>query len=241
MSTPFSLTWTVNQDVTPPTVPTALVISSATLDSFVLSWAASTDNVAVAGYEVECNGTLVTSSPITGTAYECTTLVPGTEYTVNVRAMDLSGNFSAWSAPASVTLPTDTATPTAATNLVSDVPGFDTAMITWSAASDPYGITQYIVYRNGTQVGTTGITAYVDTGLSANTNYTYTVVAVDAAGHQSAVSSALTVTTTSDPRTDSDHDGLPDAIETVLGTNPNSAATVDSTNQLQVNIHRPTL
>ncbi|HXI83339.1 MAG TPA: hypothetical protein VNL17_04520 [Verrucomicrobiae bacterium] len=51
--------------------------------------------------------------------------------------------------------------------------------LTWPATSNTVG---YVVYRSGTQIGTTVITAFNDLGLSANTLYCYTVASSNSAG-----------------------------------------------------------
>ena len=67
--------------------------------------------------------------------------------------------------------------------------------LSWTASTDNVGVTGYQVLRNGTQIGTTTSTSYTDTSVAANTTYTYTVQAYDAAGNVSAASSGLSVTT----------------------------------------------
>jgi poly(3-hydroxybutyrate) depolymerase len=64
--------------------------------------------------------------------------------------------------------------------------------LTWTAVS---GATSYNVFRNGVQVGTSNTNAYTDTGLTANTTYTYTVSATNVKG-TSAQSSSVNATTT---------------------------------------------
>ena len=70
-----------------------------------------------------------------------------------------------------------------------------TASITWAASTDNVGVDHYVIYRGGTQVGTSTTNSYNDTGLTAATGYSYTVTAVDLAGNASAASTALAVTT----------------------------------------------
>src|SRR5919198_1013960 len=67
-------------DTTAPTTPTALATSSISQTSITLSWAASTDNVGVAGYGRYLNGTLLSSA--TGTSYTYTGLACGHDGTV---------------------------------------------------------------------------------------------------------------------------------------------------------------
>jgi hypothetical protein len=50
-----------------PTVPTNLAASSITQSSLTLSWTASTDNVAVTGYDIYQNSVKISSSPVTTT------------------------------------------------------------------------------------------------------------------------------------------------------------------------------
>ncbi len=67
----------------------------------------------------------------------------------------------------------------------------------WTASTDNVGVAGYRVYRNGTQVGTTTVTSFQDTGLTAGTTYTYRVAAFDAAGNVSTQSASASVTTPS--------------------------------------------
>jgi len=59
----------------------------------------------------------------------------------------------------------------------------------WTASIDSLGITNYLVERQGpgstnfVQIGTTAVPSYSDTGVTANTNYSYRVRAQDGGGH----------------------------------------------------------
>jgi chitodextrinase len=91
-------------DTTPPTVPQGLSATAVSPNSVRLSWRPSTDDVGVAGYEVERNGSVL-SGLVTSTEFTDTGLSAATTYTYRVRATDAAGNRSAWSAPATVTTP----------------------------------------------------------------------------------------------------------------------------------------
>jgi endo-1,3(4)-beta-glucanase len=79
-------------DTQPPTTPGVPVTSNVTATNATLSWAASTDNVGVTGYEVKVGFNTITHS---GTTLQLGSLVAGTLYTVEVRALDAAGNRSA--------------------------------------------------------------------------------------------------------------------------------------------------
>ncbi|MER6916544.1 glycosyl hydrolase family 18 protein [Streptomyces sp. NPDC000594] len=84
-------------DPVPPSVPGALRTTGKTASSVSLAWNASTDNVAVAGYDVFRSGVLVAS--VTGTSVTVDRLSPVTSYSFAVRARDTADNASALSTP----------------------------------------------------------------------------------------------------------------------------------------------
>lgn len=88
-------------DTTAPTAPTNLVASSITATSLILTWTASTDNVAVTGYDIYMNGSLKTS--VTSTTASITGLTASTTYSFYVKAKDAAGNASAASSTINAT------------------------------------------------------------------------------------------------------------------------------------------
>lgn len=97
----------------------------------------------------------------------------------------------------------DTAPPTVPQSLVV-TPSSTTGMsISWAASIDDTAVTGYKIYRNGVQVGTSATTSYTDSGLTANTQYAYTVSAYDAVPNTSAQSTAVSKYTLSQPPTGS--------------------------------------
>ncbi|NER19025.1 fibronectin type III domain-containing protein [Spongiivirga citrea] len=90
----------------------------------------------------------------------------------------------------------DTDAPTTPGNLAASNITQTTLDLSWVASSDNVGVTAYNVYNGTTSLGTvTGTTANI-TGLTADTQYTFNVSAVDAAGNESNLAS-VTVTTAS--------------------------------------------
>ena len=88
-------------DVQAPTAPAGLAVTGTTSGSVSLSWTASTDNVAVTGYDVYRGTTLVGTA--TGTSYTDTGLTAATAYAYTARARDAAGNVSAASTAVSAT------------------------------------------------------------------------------------------------------------------------------------------
>jgi len=89
----------------------------------------------------------------------------------------------------------DTTPPSVPSNVTVTGVTSSSASLSWSPSTDNVGVAGYRVYRNGAQVGSTAGTSFTDTGLSASTQYTYTVAAYDAAGNVSSQSSGVTATT----------------------------------------------
>ncbi|NUK40157.1 cellulose binding domain-containing protein [Streptomyces lunaelactis] len=68
--------------------------------------------------------------------------------------------------------------------------------LSWTAATDDKGIKNYDVLRDGAKVATVTGTTYTNTGLTAGTDYSYTVQARDTADQTGPVSGARAVHTT---------------------------------------------
>jgi chitodextrinase len=92
------------------------------------------------------------------------------------------------SATVQVQFTPDTQVPSAPTNLVASVKSSSSIGLTWGASTDNVGVTGYRVYRNGGLVASPTTTNWTDTGLAANTAYSYQVKAADAAGNLSSPS-----------------------------------------------------
>ncbi|HHC78292.1 MAG TPA: fibronectin type III domain-containing protein, partial [Flavobacteriia bacterium] len=129
-----------NQDTQAPTAPTNLAAGTITETSIVLTWNAATDNVGVTGYDIYKNGTLLTG--VSSTSYTVTGLTAATAYTFEVTAKDAAGNVSATSNTINVAT-VDTTSPTVPTNLVAANTTQTTTDLTWNAATDNVGVTDY--------------------------------------------------------------------------------------------------
>ena len=195
---------TVNvTDTTAPATVTGLTIPTAnrTMNSLYLTWNASTDNSGTApSYRVlRSTGGGATSviKTVTTTNTTDTGLAANTSYTYSIVAIDGATPVNAAAASTSATASTlgDSTAPSvpggvSATGTLKPGRVGDTS-VAWSASTDNVAVAGYRVYRNGTLVTPTAITArtFTETGVAMGT-YAYTVVAVDTSGNASAASAA---------------------------------------------------
>jgi hypothetical protein len=71
--------------------------------------------------------------------------------------------------------------------------------ITWSASTDNFMVSGYVVSRDGIAIATTSLLGYSDTGLVASTTYSYAVQAFDPSFNYSSSSNTLATTTLQPP------------------------------------------
>jgi len=93
-------------DTSPPTTPGTPTTSNVTSSSVTLSWAASSDNFGVTGYDVfraTGTGSFSQVGTATSTSFTNSGLAANTTYRYQVRARDAAGNLSAFSSPVPVT------------------------------------------------------------------------------------------------------------------------------------------
>ena len=175
-----------------PSQPGGLTATALDTSRVSLAWAASSDNVGIAGYRVLRGGTVVAT--VTGTGYTDTGLAANTTYGYQVVAFDAAGNAStAASASATTAGGGDAQAPNAPAGLAGSLGKGKKAHLSWSGSSDNVGVAGYRIYRNGSAVGTTSGTTYVDAIGGRNPTASYYVVAFDASGNVSPPSNSITV------------------------------------------------
>lgn len=184
-------------DTEAPTAPTNLYSDGTTKTSTVLRWTASTDNVGVKNYIVYQDG-VIKGSTSGNTAITMTGLTSGKSYAFSVVARDAAGNLSSPSNIINVaTLPgTDTEAPSAVTTLTASGITATSAQLTWVPSTDNVGVVSYEVYKDGVIIDTTPDSTYNIVGLSANTTYQISVLALDLAGNKSSSGNILELVTT---------------------------------------------
>lgn len=180
-------------DTIKPSVPTGLRLVNVVDNTITLQWEASTDNVAVAGYDVYEGTNLVASSVLPSAGV--INLTPNTEYQFTVSAKDASGNVSNASSPLKVIIIPDTEAPIAPTSLNWSERYTNGVKLYWEASTDNANVVEYQIYRDGIHIGTSAVTEYTDLQLNPDNLYTYTVIAKDGSGNLSAASLPLSVKT----------------------------------------------
>jgi beta-lactamase superfamily II metal-dependent hydrolase len=100
-SAPVVVTVANGADATPPSAPTGLTVTGTT-GTHTLNWTASTDNVAVTGYQIwqatSASGPFTQIATSASTTYSQTGLAKGTVLYYYVKAFDAAGNVSQASA-----------------------------------------------------------------------------------------------------------------------------------------------
>ncbi len=203
-SAPLTVKTFAYPDKTPPSTPSGLQGTPFSDTQIDLVWNASTDNVAILGYEIYRGTTPSTVTPYaTSPLNSFLDLVvgPSKTYYYQVDSYDTSGNHSLRSPVVAVTALADTTPPTEPTNVSVLVQAGPLGTVSWGASTDDFRVSGYNVYR-GTSASNLSLTAWVaatnlsflDTHMISGKTYYYQVAAVDTAKNQSALSPVVVVT-----------------------------------------------
>ncbi|MGI0046924.1 MAG: fibronectin type III domain-containing protein [Nitrosotalea sp.] len=188
---------TTNPD--PPSNAAATLVSST---SVILSWTAPSGTVS--GYKIErsLDGTSWPTNPLdadthsSATTYTDSGLSPTTLYYYRISAINPDGGTSTPSSTVSVTT-----SPPAPTRLSASATSTTQISLSWTAPSAT--IRGYEIERSKDGINfspiidntTNTLTSYTDTGLSPNTQYTYSISALGPGGSASALSGTSSATT----------------------------------------------
>lgn len=197
-----------------PSSPTLLMATVPADDTVDLAWAASTDNFGVTGYEVyDADSDLVITTVIDAEA-TLPTLTFET-HRFYIKAFDAAGNTSWRSNTVTVTLidsTIDVLRPTPPTAVLATAGPVDSADLSWTPATDNFGVVGYRVYHEATNeliVDVAG-TSTVLSGLVEG-DYRFYVKAYDAAGNTSYRSNTAAVTII-DTTADTERPSTPTAL-----------------------------
>lgn len=194
-------------DATPPSIPSNVTVAPVDLTPGVpikVNWTASIDNVGVAKYYVTRDGGYAAGYATTTSFDDSTadkTVCTNYCHTYIIYALDAAGNISLASTQA-VGKVADTTPPSAPGNVTATATAYNKVVLSWAASTDNVGVTGYYIVRNGTTIATTSATTttYSDNTVAAKAQYTYQVIAYDAAGN-TVVSANAPVSTPSAPDT----------------------------------------
>jgi titin len=175
---------------TPRTTPGALssISSSPNNGSITVSYGGVTDNGGDAeSYKYSTDNVEYQAAPASPFNVNGAN---GTAITVYIRASNGAGN-----GPTASTTSTPRTVPSAPTSFSANAATLGQITLSWAAPSSNggNGVTSYVLRNGGTVLQNTSATSYTHTGLSPNTDYSYTVTAANAAGE--GASSSVSATT----------------------------------------------
>ena len=177
-----------------PAPPTDVTITPGD-QQLAISWTAPANETLISGYKVYLDG--VERAAPTGTSVTITALTNGRTYSVTVRTVTLNTNTGTTSSAPQDATPRDTVNPAPPSSFTA-VRGDGRVSLSWTG-SPATDLKHYELARGTTRFVVTG-TSYVDTGLTNDTTYSYSLVAVDTSGNSStAVTASATPTDLTPP------------------------------------------
>jgi len=188
------VTFTTLADISAPSVPKNLSAYPVSPNQINLSWTASSDNVAIAGYKIFRDGSQIgTTSSL---YFYDTGLTSSTTYNYKIKSYDTSNNESGFSSSVSATTPTtDIIAPTIPTNLLATPISTTRIDLNWTVSTDNLAVAGYKIFKNEKLIGTSKSNFFSNIGLNASTTYTYKIKSYDFAGNISDFSSSTSATT----------------------------------------------
>jgi len=187
-------------DLSPPSVPSNLAVTSFNQNSVSLSWSPSTGGGGVGGYRFlkgnSPSALNIVNGYVLGTTYTDQTASPGTKYYYAVESYNLLGISST---PSAIVTATTLALPPP-TGLTASSVTKTSLILSWTASGGSDAPVGYRILK-GTASSSLHIivasnpgTTYVDNALAPQTTYYYEVEMVDSLGRTSAPSNMLAVT-----------------------------------------------
>jgi hypothetical protein len=198
----YSNTASTTTSLTAPAAPTGLVATTVSSSAITLAWADQSTNES--GFKIErALGAGAFSQVATVgtniTTYSDSGLAAGTSYSYRVRATNSAGDSAYSNTAGATTSPSVATAPAAPAGLVATTASVNAINLNWSDQSNNetgFKIERALGAGAFSQVATVGanITTYKNTGLAANTTYSYRVRATNSVG-DSAYSNTASATT----------------------------------------------
>jgi len=176
-------------DITAPSIPVNLrtVTGSLTSSSVQLLWDSSTDNIAVTGYRVMRDNTIITST--TSTEFTDTNISPGAAYQYSVVAFDEANNESSSDMLLVNTLNDTSGIATLSWNPPTE--NIDNSLLTdLNGYKIYYGLSADAL-NNAITISNIGVDSYVIENLNVNTTYYFSITAVNAFNSESDLSNIV--------------------------------------------------
>ena len=173
-------------DTTAPSTPDGLTTTFTSSYAVELEWDESTDDSAVQYYAVSLDGAPYTT--VSDPSVRIAGLDRGTEYTLNITAVDPFGNESDAAGSTVTTDSEDTAKPTPPQGLQAATKTKTSIDLSWGAGTDigtGSGVDSYLVRVDGEEYASVTETSLSLTDLEPGTSYTIAVHTVDGAGNRS--------------------------------------------------------
>jgi hypothetical protein len=177
-----------------PLAPSNPVASAVGPQRLSVSWQFTDDNDT--DFEIfrgeEINGVFSMVARVSSTStIDSLYLIPGKTYFYKIRSVTKDGQ-SAFTNVCSVSNVADKESPGSPSGLTLLSKSTTSAAFKWTASNDNIAVQEYEVFANGQSQGTTPVPAFSSNFLTQN-EYSFTVVAIDAAGNKSAPSAPLLV------------------------------------------------
>ncbi|CAH1202544.1 hypothetical protein PAECIP111893_01827 [Paenibacillus plantiphilus] len=180
-------------DTEAPSIPNELEADVRGEREVTLRWQPATDNVGVVSYTILRNNEEVGTSSIE--TFTDVDLQSGTAYTYTVQAKDMAGNLSPVSPGVTVSTRGDAVAdqeaPSIPQSLAVENRTESSLDLVWLPSTDNVSVSSYEIYDGTTLLGTSATNRFTFNQIDAETAYSFTVRAQDAAGNWSASSSAL--------------------------------------------------
>ncbi|HSF15824.1 MAG TPA: fibronectin type III domain-containing protein [Vicinamibacteria bacterium] len=193
-------------DTAPPSVTSVAAVTSTEVVVSFSERVEPSSAAYVSNYDID-SGVAVTGAVLSGDGLTVTlmttTLSSGTYWLTVNNVSDLAGNVIVASPVSFDYVSVDSEPPTAPSGLEVVSTTETEVALGWGASTDDTSVTEYVVYKDGSEAGRSTVTSFTATGLTPSTSYDFFVTAVDLAGNESSPSNVVTATTDTPPDTES--------------------------------------